>query len=362
MLKKLLLLLVVTSWASGLAAQDSVSISCETTEADGPIPVYTSFFINSFRDFDTVTETYVVDFFLNLRWEDVVYRDSALGPIAESPCFHPQPTFINGAVEQEQSAAQPFEIIYSNSEYGIVQWLSRYTVVFNTNLNLRSFPNDSHELPVILEDFIRDKERLVFLYEKPRDQSDGPLTKLEAGEGVRSANDVINEEYLGLQEWEITDVRVEIEENPYSFFDNAIFSQFRFTLSVERDPSFYNFNVVFIMLLIVSMCFAVFFISPEDLVSRLSLAVTIFLSIVAHNYVVQTTLPHIPYLTALDIQMMAAKVIVFLTFFESVVVYILATGTDKGIVISENDNLAEKIDRVTKYIFPVVIIGILLIH
>jgi hypothetical protein len=346
---------------SGVAAQNSVSVACETTASDGPIPVYASFFINSFRDFDTVTETYVVDFFLNLRWEDVVYRNAVPSPLAEAPCFYPQPTFINGAVSQEESSNQPFEIIYSNDDYGIVQWLSRYTVVFNTNLNLRSFPNDSHELPVILEDFIRDRERLVFFYEKPRGLEDGPLTKLEAGEGIRNANDVINEEYLGLQEWEITNVQVAIEENPYSFFDNAIFSQFRFTLSVERDPSFYNFNVVFIMLLIVSMCFAVFFISPEDLVSRLSLAVTIFLSIVAHNYVVQTTLPHIPYLTALDIQMMSAKVIVFLTFFESVIVYILATGSTTGIVISENDNLAGTIDRVTKYIFPIVIIGILFI-
>lgn len=345
---------------TGLAQSESSAV-CETTSGDEPVPIYASFFINSFRDFDTVNETYVVDFFFNMRWEDPAYRNAPLGPLEETPCFQPQPTFINGALEQEESSDQPFEIIYSNGEYGIVQWLARYNVLLNTNLNLRRFPNDSHELPVIIEDFIMDETRMRFLYEKARDPGDGPLTKLESIDAITSPDEVINEEYLGLQEWEIEDVRVSIESNPYSFFDNAVFSQFRFTLSVDRDPAYYNFNVIFIMLLIVSMCFAVFFISPEDLVSRLELAITIFLSLVAHNYVVQTTLPHIPYLTTLDIQMMAAKVIVFLTFCESVVVYLLATGTSKGIVIAENDKLAEIIDRTTKYVFPMIIIGILFI-
>lgn len=113
-----------------------------------------------------------------------------------------------------------------------MQCLARYQVVFNTNLNLCSFPNDSHELTVIIEDFIRGRDGLV------------------------------------------------------SFFDSVVFSQFRFTLDVERDPAYFNLNVIFIMLLIVSMCFAVFFVSPGDLVSRLGLASTIFLSLVAHNYVV----------------------------------------------------------------------------
>lgn len=365
MLKKLLIALcalaALTSFSSA-SAQVSRAINCETTVGDEPIPIYTSFFINSFREFDTVTETYLVDFFLNFRWEDVAYRNAESGPLASPPCFRPQPTFINGELEQVESSSEPFEVLYSNDEYGIVQWLSRYQLTLNTNLNLRSFPNDSHELPVIIEDFILDRDHLLFLYEKPKTREDGPLTRLASAPAVTSTDAVINEEYLGLQEWEISDVQVGIEENPYSFFDDAVFSQFRFTITVERDPAYYNLNVVFIMMLIVSMCFAVFFISPEDLVSRLELAVTIFLSLVAHNYVVQATLPRIPYLTALDIQMMAAKVIVFLTFCESVIVYLLSTGTTKGLVVAENDVLAKEIDRFTRYLFPVVMVGILLIR
>lgn len=360
MLKMFLITIIINLLSiSGAAGQGSSKLSCETTVRDGPIPVYTSFFINSFRDFDTVSETYVVDFFLNLRWEDAAYRNSEIGPLSSEPCFQPQPTFINGELQHEESSKEPFEVLYSNSEYGIVQWLARYRVVFNTNLNLRNFPNDAHELPVIIEDFIRDREGLVFLYEKPRAQSDGPLTKLEATDQVSSPNDVINREYLGLQDWGITDVSVSIEENPYSFFDDAVFSQFRFTLSVERDPAYFNLNVIFIMLLIVSMCFAVFFVSPEDLVSRLGLASTIFLSLVAHNYVVQTTLPQIPYLTALDVQMLVCKVIVFITFFESVVVYIFATGSSKGLVVMESDAMAARIDLIARYLFPMVLIAIL---
>lgn len=369
---RVLLSLLAILWGSSVLAQDAQSeresaaqvaptAYCETTASGEPVQVYASFFINSFRDFDTVTETYVVDFFFNMRWEDPAYRNAPTGPLLEMPCFHPQPTIINGEVEQEQSSDQPFEIIYSNDEYGIVQWLSRYQVALNTNLNLRDFPNDSHALPVIIEDFIMDETRMEFLYEKARSPEDGPLTSLQAIERVGSAEDVINHEYLGLQEWEISEVQVAIERNPYSFFDNALFSQFRFTLFVERDPAYYNFNVIFIMLLIVSMSFAVFFIAPNALIARLELSVAIFLSLVAHNYVVQTTLPHIPYLTTLDIQMMGAKVIVFLTFCESVVVYLLSTASTKSAGGPEYDQLPVKIDRAMNYLFPVIIAAILFI-
>lgn len=357
-----ILLLVGMLNSVQVAAQESAPAACVTTEGDGPVEVYTSFFINSFRDFESVTETYVVDFFLNLRWQDPAYRNQAPGPVFEEPCFQPQPTFINGDVERRESAPVAYEVIYSNDEYGIVQWLSRYVVNFNTNLNLRSFPNDSHVLPVIIEDFIMDREEMVFRYERQRTADDGPLTRLEPAESIENMNNVINEEYLGLQEWEISDVRMSIEENPYSFFDNAVFSQFRFMLDVERDPAYYNFNVLFIMLMIVCMCFAIFFISPEDLVSRLELSVTIFLSLVAHNYVVQTTLPHIPYLTALDIQMMASKVVVFLTFGQSVLVYLFATESSWSIFERARPHLAARIDRIARYCFPLIIIGMLLIR
>jgi len=359
MRRLILITILALSFVSKAGAQELTSAACETTAGDGPVPVYISFFINSFRDFDSVTETYVVDFFLNLRWEDPAYRNIEPMTLSEPPCFRPQLTFINGTLQQREPVEDAYDIIYSGSDYGIVQSLSRYTVLFNTNLDLKTFPHDSHTLPIIIEDFILDRSKLQFLYEKAQS---GVIDHLESLGNIGSKDEVLNEEYLGLQEWEIDNIGVSVGENTYSFFDNAVFSQFRFSLDVSRNPGYYTVNATFIALLITSMCFAVFFLPTDSLGERLGLASTIFLAVVAHSYVVQLSLPKISYLTALDYQMMVSKLMVFLTFFESVVVYLFATGSVKGLVIAENDQMAERIDTLTKYLFPLLIFATLFIR
>ncbi|KAH3761383.1 Gamma-aminobutyric acid receptor subunit gamma-3 [Pelomyxa schiedti] len=86
---------------------------------------------------------------------------------------------------------------------------------------------------------------------------------------------------------------------------------------VERYSSYFMWNVVFVMWLIVSMSFMTWALPPEEGGDRLSLNLTLLLTSVAYKYVIAGYLPRTAYLTILDLYVLSSFVLLVVVIVEN---------------------------------------------
>jgi hypothetical protein len=72
------------------------------------------------------------------------------------------------------------------------------------------------------------------------------------------------------------------------------------SILIERKPGYYLFKVIFPILLILLICWSVVWVDPKELESRLTITIVCLLSLIAYNFVIDSELPKLEYLTVLD--------------------------------------------------------------
>eukprot|EP01106_Pelomyxa_sp_JSP_P003590 TRINITY_DN153_c0_g1_i1.p1 TRINITY_DN153_c0_g1~~TRINITY_DN153_c0_g1_i1.p1 ORF type:complete len:267 (+),score=72.23 TRINITY_DN153_c0_g1_i1:192-992(+) len=87
----------------------------------------------------------------------------------------------------------------------------------------------------------------------------------------------------------------------------------------ERLSSYFMWNVVFVLFLIVSMSFLTFEIPPEDGVDRFGLNLTLVLTSTTYKYVIAGYLPKTTYLTLLDKYVLLGFVCLFLVVVQNTI-------------------------------------------
>jgi len=71
-------------------------------------------------------------------------------------------------------------------------------------------------------------------------------------------------------------------------------------LNIERDYQYYVTKVIFPIILILMVCWSVFWIHPREIESRLTITIVCLLSLIAYNFVIDEDLPKLGYLTIID--------------------------------------------------------------
>jgi gamma-aminobutyric acid receptor subunit beta len=92
------------------------------------------------------------------------------------------------------------------------------------------------------------------------------------------------------------------------------------------------------------MSWAVFWIDPINASSQVSIAVTSMLTLIAYRFAIDSQLPRLPYMTRLDVFILASTLLVFLSLVEVVATIILDN--------TQNKKRAVRIDRYCRVIFP----------
>ena len=72
------------------------------------------------------------------------------------------------------------------------------------------------------------------------------------------------------------------------------------SLIIERKHSYYLYKVILPIILILSVCWLVVWIDPKELEARLTVTIVCLLSLIAYNFVIDSELPKLGYLTVLD--------------------------------------------------------------
>lgn len=111
-----------------------------------------------------------------------------------------------------------------------------------------------------------------------------------------------------------------------------------------RRSSHYVIKGIIPLILIVAMSWVAFWIDPQEGSSQIGVALTTMLTLIAYRFAVGSELPNIPYLTRMDIFLLASTVLVFATLIEVVLTSRLARA---GRV-----DQARQIDLWSRWLFP----------
>lgn len=211
---------------------------------------------------------------------------------------------------------------------GTVTYLQRFTGQFSAPMNLREFPRDRQEFFV----------HIVALADS------GAAVTLVPDESIAS----LRAEELSISDWKVGEAVLETAEfqvAPGAPTHRGV----KLSLPASRLLTYYVIQVLIPLVAIVMMAYAVFWVAPAVVPTRVGVVVTTMLTLIAYRFMLANHVPRLPYLTRLDWFMLGATVLVILTLFTM-------AGT-AYLMSREKEALIGKIDRTGRLLYPILFAG-----
>lgn len=173
---------------------------------------------------------------------------------------------------------------------------------FSHNYNLRNFPFDKQKLKIEIINKV-DIERGLLRY---------------SDYSPRNLSNFIKKSSLSGWNLQGSDIRYETYQNPNNiegYYDDKLIIE----ILVERKHGYYIYKVIFPILLILLVCWSAVWIEPKELESRLTITIVCLLSLIAYNFVIDSELPKLDYLTVMDYIILTSYIYATIPNFLSVI-------------------------------------------
>jgi Neurotransmitter-gated ion-channel ligand binding domain/Neurotransmitter-gated ion-channel transmembrane region len=293
----------------------------------GPTPVGYAIWIADIPRIDSVAQTFDANFYALFSWQDP--RLSHAGPGAKQyaleDIWHPRYIIENATQGLEKSLPEVADV----SPDGTAVYRQRFVGSFSESLDLRAFPFDS------------DTFRVQFIFPglRPEDIRFTPDATATAAGIVDGAQLAVG---VTVQDWKVGPVV--LEDVPYHISPTLELASLKAEFKAQRNSNHFVIKVIFPLILIVAMSWAVFWVEPHDASTQMGVAVTVMLTLIAYRFSVDADVPELPYLTRLDDFVLMSSLVVFLSLIEVMVTTKLAHR--------DRTRQARIIDRWCRWIFP----------
>lgn len=191
-----------------------------------------------------------------------------------------------------------FEQDQASIEYNSI---GNYT--FGQKFNLRTYPFDKQEIKIFLYNYrhsLDDFKALVSDYTTKRAIEFKELNNIEG--------------------WNITRV-----DTNYEFYSDPNVKSKHDGVSVvfelERKSSYYVYKIILPIILILTVCWSAMWINTKELESRLTITIVCLLSLIAYNFVIDSDLPKLEYLTIMDYIILISYVFATIPNFLAIICY-----------------------------------------
>ena len=150
--------------------------------------------------------------------------------------------------------------------------------------NLRAFPFDRQKISLELIDgkYNLDK-RNIFVSERAH---------IFLNEYVKK-NEILGWDLIG---YELNPFQYQSPFNMKGDFSDGL----RLDFIIERKHGYYVFKVIVPIVLILLICWGSVWIEPKEIESRLTITIVCLLSLIAYNFVIDSEMPKLEYLTVMD--------------------------------------------------------------
>ncbi|KAL6043632.1 hypothetical protein QOT17_023780 [Balamuthia mandrillaris] len=259
-----------------------------------------------------IAQTFYCDFKIFAQWVDpaLIGHDASV-KVDWKKAFSPN-IYVKNAIELETTEDR---LRLRDPKRGLVTHTRRFRGTLSQFYRLHDFPFDTQTLTIHLS-------------------STGHIDKNYFLQH-RSRNNVI--ERFELQEWEVLPLAgpsIELTD-PSLSSTGVAYSEYLAQIRLQRFSSYYVFNVGAVMALLVSMCFYTSAIPLDALPDRMSITLTLILTVVAFKYSVSDNLPKINYMTLLDKYVLVSFLFLYAMGLEN---FLISTSSSEKEVVEAWDH------------------------
>lgn len=253
--------------------------------------VKVNFYINSLRTVPSHPESYEIDLYLDLLWQEPELTDEKLANANDAGFYNPTVEVVN-AVQAQQLGRRYDRSIEPGTNIRLRQRLS---AIFAPALDLRRFPFDQQVISLQFESAENESEQLLFDFV-------GSTTPVVQSE-VPTVQSVPRGRYIDMNAidpgWQVQTVDVVqlIRLLPY---DNSAWSQFRVDLTVRRVATGYIWRIWVVLACLWLLVGTALLIDSAALPMRLWLLFLLFWIVVAFQAILTKILPPLNAFTLLD--------------------------------------------------------------
>jgi hypothetical protein len=305
-----------------IGALMSVSVGADTgrpNREQGPTHVTVSIFLLDLDAIDSAAQSFQANVYFEAAWKDPRLVDEASGQAITrrlDEVWHPRLQILN-----QQRIWSSLPEVVDIAPDGTVTQRARVWGDFSQPLDLREFPFDGQRIaiPVVAAGYGPDE------------------VLLSPGEARGIGTE------FSVADWRVADWRMtpDVEvPGPEGAQDAAIAME----LEAERLPGYYWVKVIAPLILIVAMSWAVNWIDPKELGTKVSITITAMLTLIAYRFAIGATLPQISYLTRIDLFILFSTLLIYASL---VTVVTTAAFSAKG-----KHQIARRIDQVSRWGFP----------
>jgi len=290
----------------------------------GPTQISVGIWVADISNIDSAQQNFTAELAVVLRWQDSRLAHTGKG-IVRYPLeqiWHPRLSIVN----ETNSVSRKFPDSVEVDPDGTVTSRQRYAGAFTQPLRLQSFPFDRQTFRVQLVAVRYQSNEVMFVPDQVWIQDGGISPSVT------------------LPDWTIE--KWEVKPLVYALAPRHQYSSYAFEFTASRNVEHYLLKVILPLVLIVIMSWAVFWIDPINASSQVSIAMTSMLTLIAYRFAIDSQLPLLPYMTRLDVFILASTLLVFFSLIEVVATVILDNTQKK--------KRAVRIDRYCRVIFPVI--------
>jgi hypothetical protein len=287
---------------------------------DGPTKVYASVIVADFMDVDDVNQQLDIDMRVRFHWTDPRLEGLEGCRFNVTEVWFPQAIILNSTNLRVQRTNARNQVVIGKD--GEVHYAQRATGLISSYHNLRAFPFDSHDFLIEFASIEVPADELVFI----------PVLE-----------DTWINDRLNIEGWFVNSLT--ISSKPEELRDTGFeVSVLKLIISADRNPEYYVYRVLSLLAFVVAMSWTIFWIPPSRFEFQIGLGATSMLTAIAFNLSLATQLPTLGYMTTLDRMLIWSIILVFLS-----IVQALVSGR---MVMKDQEELALKLDRVSRYLFP----------
>ncbi len=308
------LVLLATSIQPGLGAEAPMVIDRPAADF-GPTQVFVGMWVVDISNIDSAQQNFTAEIAVVLRWKDSRLAHAGNGVVRYplEQVWHPRIVIVNETNSVTHKLPESVEAEHD----GTVLYRQRYVGAFTQPLRLRSFPFDRQTFHI----------ELVAIRYRPNE-----VTFV----GIAPS--------ITLPDWTIE--KWDTKAAVYALAPGLENSSYVFEFTAARNVSHYILKVMFPLVLIVIMSWAVFWMDPIHSNAQINIAITSMLTLIAYRFATDNQLPRLPYMTRLDAFILMGTVLIFFSLIEVITTTILETN--------HRARLAKTIDRCCRLIFPAI--------
>ena len=262
-----------------LIAWPAAASAADPTPTPSPTEVTVGAYVHDIQEIDLLTHSYAMDAYVWLRW-----KDPSIDPSKSLELMNPYQLW---AMTRTPAYAEP-QTLPDGSQYQVV----RFQGEFSNKFPLADYPFDRQSLDLVFEDDAYDETTVVYVPDgDPIDMNpDVTLPGYDIGTPTLTISNSLYPTTFGDTS----------QQEPYPY------SRVTISVPVTRPAIAYLVKIAVPIFLVVIVAALSYLLHSSYVEARIGMGITALVALVALQFSMNTTMPQVGYLTALDLVYIAS--------------------------------------------------------